>query len=86
MELKSKLCGPSVCGLYLGAFAHSNNIRALSTNISDCQLQMNLVNKFATLQGLMRNIDKCEAVISPFTPANMTCTGWTDEDSIYQLC
>ena len=72
IELKRRSCGPSVCGLYLGAFSHADDIRTLSTNISDCQLQINLVKKFATSQGLTLNIDKCEAVISPSTPANMT--------------
>ena len=67
IELKRRSCGPSVCGLYLGAFSHTDDIRTLSTNISDCQLQINLVKDIASL-----NIDKCEAVISPSTPANMT--------------
>ena len=71
-ELKSRSCGPTVCGLYLGAFAHADDIRTLSTNISDCQLQINVLKEFATSQGLTLNIDKCEAVISPSTPANMT--------------
>ena len=43
IELKRRSCGPSVCGLYLGAFSHADDIRTLSTNISDCQLQINLV-------------------------------------------
>ena len=72
IELKRRSCGPSVCGIYLGAFSHANDIRTLSTNISDCQLQINLVKEFTTSQGLTLNIDKCEAVISPSTPANMT--------------
>ena len=32
----------------------------------------NLVKEFTTSQGLTLNIDKCEAVISPSTPANVT--------------
>ena len=71
-ELRQKSCGPSVCGLYLGAFSHADDIRTLATNISDCQLQMKLVNNFATYQGLTLNVDKCEAIISPSTPTNMT--------------
>ena len=71
LELRSRSCGPSVCGLYPGAFSHADDIRTLSTNISDCQLQIDLVNEFAISQGLIPNIDKCEAVISPFTPANL---------------
>ena len=72
LELRSRSCGPSVCGLYLGAFSHADDICTLSTNVSDCQVQIHLVKEFATSQGLTLNIDKCEAVISPSTPANMT--------------
>ena len=74
LELRSRSCGPSVCGLYLGAFSHADDIRTLATNVSDCQLQIHLVKEFATSQGLTQNIDKCEAIISPSTPANMTHT------------
>ena len=63
---------PSVCSLYLGAFSHADDIRTLSTNIFDFQLQLDLVNEFATSQGLILNIDKCEAVISPSTPASLS--------------
>ena len=69
LELKNRSCGPSVCGLYLGAFSHADDIRTLSTNISDCKLQINLVSEFATSQGLTLNVDKCEASISPSIPA-----------------
>ena len=72
LELKNRSCGPSVCGLYLGAFSHADDIRTLSTNISDCKLQINLVSEFATSQGLTLNVDKCEASISPSIPADMT--------------
>ena len=61
LELKNRSCGPSVCSLYLGAFSHADDICTLSTNISDCKLQINLVSEFATSQGLTMNVDKCEA-------------------------
>ena len=72
LELKNRSCGPSVCSLYLGAFSHADDIRTLSTNISDCKLQINLVSEFSTSQGLTLNVDKCEASISPSIPADMT--------------
>ena len=72
LELRRRSSGPSVCGLYLGAFAHADDIRTLSTNLSDCQCQINLVKDFAPSQGLTLNIEKCEAVVSPSTPANMS--------------
>ena len=34
LELSKRSCGPSVCGLYLGASSHADGIRILSTNIS----------------------------------------------------
>ena len=37
IELKSRSCGPSVCGLYLGAFSHADDIHTLFTNpFSSC--------------------------------------------------
>ena len=32
-ELRQISCGSSVCGLYLGAFSHADDIRTLATNI-----------------------------------------------------
>ena len=55
----------------VGAFSHADDIRTLSTNISDCKLQINLVSEFATSQGLTLNVDKYEASISPSIPADM---------------
>ena len=72
LEFRRRSSGPSVCGLYLGAFSHADDIRTLSTNLSDCQCQINLVKDFASSQGLMLNVEKCEAVVSPSAPANMS--------------
>ena len=44
LDLSKRSCGPSVCGLYLGAFSHADDIRTLSTKISDCKLQIMLVS------------------------------------------
>ena len=43
LEFRRRSSGPSVCGLYLGAFSHADDIHTLSTNLSDCQCQINLV-------------------------------------------
>ena len=72
LELSKRSCGPSVCGLYLGAFSHADDIRTLSTNISDCKLQMMIVSEYASSQGLALNVDKCEASISPSLPLDST--------------
>ena len=71
-ELRQLSYGPSVCGLYLGAFSHSDDIRTLATNISDCQLQVSNVHNFASSQGFTLNVNKCEAIFSPSSPANIT--------------
>ena len=63
LELSKRSCGPSVCGLYLGAFSHADDIRTLSTNISNCKSQMMPVSEYASSQGLALNVDKCEASI-----------------------
>ena len=55
-----------------GCLPHADNIRTLSTNITDCKLQINVVSEFATSQRLTLNVDKCEASISPSIPADMT--------------
>ena len=65
LELKSKKCGLNVCGLYLGAFSHADDIRTLSNNVTDCKTQISDVKKFADSRGLVLNFDKCEAVVSP---------------------
>ena len=71
-ELRQIFCGPSVCGLYLGAFSNADDIRTLATNILDCQLQVSSVLNFASSQGLTLNVNKCETIISPSSPVNMT--------------
>ena len=70
LELNNRSCGPSICGLYLGAFSHADDIRTLSKNISDCKSQMSFVSEYTSSQGLALNVEKCEASISPSLPAD----------------
>ena len=72
LDLSKRSCGPSVCGLYLGAFSHTDDIRTLSTNIFDCKLQMMLVSEYASSQGVALNVDKCEVSISSSLPVDST--------------
>ena len=37
LQLMSKSCGLSICGLYIGALSHADDIRTLCTNLSDCK-------------------------------------------------
>ena len=41
LQLKSKSCGLSICGLYIGALSHADDIRTLCTNLSDCKTTTN---------------------------------------------
>ena len=64
LQLKSKSCGLSVGGIYLGALSHADDIRSLSTTITNCKQQISLVNEFASSRGLVLSTEKCEAVVS----------------------
>ena len=75
LELQSKSNGLNISGLFLGALSHADDIRiakyALSTNLTDCRDQrFSSVSSFAIQRGLMLSTEKCEAIISPSTPAN----------------
>ncbi len=71
LQLSSSSCGLSVCGLYLGALSHADDIRTLSTNLCDTRAQITTVGNFATSKGLSLCSEKCEAVISPSTPGSL---------------
>ena len=72
LELNRRSSGPSICGLYLGAFAHADDIRTLAINITDCKSQISYISEYISSQGPALNIDKCEATISPSLPADST--------------
>ena len=64
MEMKSRKLGLSVNGLYLGAFAHADDIRTASTNATDATDQVKTVDLFAGKNGLQLSLEKCGIVIS----------------------
>ena len=72
LELQSRSCGLNINGLFLGALSHADDIRTLSTNLSDCKHQITSVCSFATSRGLVLSTEKCEAVVSPSVPENRT--------------
>ena len=45
-------CGLNISRLDVGAFAHANDIRSLTTNLSDCQKQISIVKNFFDSNGL----------------------------------
>ena len=65
IQLKPMSCGLNISGLDVGAFAHADDIRSLTTNLSDCQKQISIVKS----NGFLLNAEECEAVISPSTPS-----------------
>ena len=65
LALKNKPCGLNICGLYLGAFCHADDIRTLASSKLDCSFHISGVKDFASSSGLTLSIEKCEAVISP---------------------
>ena len=65
LALKNKPCGLNICGLYLGAFSHADDIRTLASSKSDCSHHISSVEDFASSRGLKLSVEKCEAVISP---------------------
>ena len=70
LELQSRSNGLNINGLFLGALSHADDIRTLSTNLTNCRAQISSVSSFATQRGLMLSPEKCEAIISPSVPAN----------------
>ena len=64
MEMKSRRLGLSVNGLYLGAFAHADDIRTASTNATDATDQVKTVDLFAEKNGLQLSLEKCGIVIT----------------------
>ena len=63
-DLKSKDLGLSIQGLFLGTFAHADNIRTTSTNPDDTAEQVKTVASFADRNGLKLSGKKCGIVIA----------------------
>ena len=63
-DLKSKDLGLSIQGLFLGAFAHADDIRTTTTNPDDTVEQVKTVASFADRNGLKLSTEKCGIVIA----------------------
>ena len=73
LKLRTKSCGLSVNGLFLGALpcpTHADDIRTLLTNLADCGKQISFIHLLTSSCNLSLNANKCEAVISPSVPVN----------------
>ena len=63
-DLKSRDLSLSINGLFLGAFAHADDIRTASTNPTDLFHQSQIVNSYVHRKFLKLCQDKCGIVIS----------------------
>ena len=61
---KSKDLGLGIHGLFLGAFAHADDIRTTTTNPDDTAEQVKTVASFADRNGLKLSTEKCGIVIA----------------------
>ena len=62
--LKSQSLGLSINGLFLGAFAHADDIRTLASSPHDSALQTTAVRSFADCKGLQISTEKCALIMS----------------------
>ena len=58
-NLKHRNLGLSVNGLFLGAFAHADDIRSSATNIEDSAEQVAIVDRFTSSKSLKLAPEKC---------------------------
>ena len=63
-RLKSMQLGLNINGLFLGAFAHADDLRAHSTSLSDAKTQVSVVNSYTDSRGLKLCPEKCAVVIA----------------------
>ena len=60
--MSSRSLGISINGLFLGAFAHADDLRTMASNIEDTTAQATLVNDFTRSRGLRLCPEKCALV------------------------
>ena len=68
--LKSRGLGLSINGLFLGAFAHADDIRTSATNFEDVAEQAAIVDSFTKSRGLCLCPEKCALLTSSRKPAS----------------
>ena len=68
-KLKDRSLGLSINGLFLGAFAHADDIRTLATNHDDSAQQASIVHNYTKQKGLQLSIEKCALVPARSSPA-----------------
>ena len=66
-QMESIKLGPNFAGRFLGASAHADDIRTVTSSLHCLQRQVSLVQEFASLNGLQLNTKKCELMIASAT-------------------
>ena len=67
--LEANRLGPSLHNTYLGAFAHADDIRTITSSRTTLQKQVEFVQKFCADNALTLNLSKCEVLtVSPTKP------------------
>ena len=62
-ELQASGLGLSINNFYAGGFLHADDVRTLATSKESLEAQVALVKKFAEMNFLKLNVDKCEIVM-----------------------
>jgi hypothetical protein len=65
--LEANHLGPSISDVYVGALAHADDIRTITSNVSTLQQQVEYVQQFADDNALTLNLSKCEVLIASST-------------------
>ena len=79
--LSSRSLGISINGLFLGAFAHADDLRTIASNIEDTTDQAMFVNNFVKSRGLQLCPDKC-ALVTSNKYLTTSCLMFDDETSL----
>ena len=66
-ELEESKLGPSISGIYAGAYAHADDIRTITSSLSSLNQQVRMVQNFAKENALVLNPAKCEVLITSST-------------------
>ena len=77
--LEANHLGPSLRDIYIGAFAHADDIRTITSNLTTLKQQVKFVQEFCADNALTLNLSKCEVLaVSPTKPPLTSSLGTLD--------
>jgi len=76
LALKNKPWGLNICGLYLGAFCHADDIRTLVSSKSDCSHHISSVEDFASSIGSQAKCWKVSRCLGALWTPDLSCSTW----------